>query len=342
MKQNPLVSVIVPNYNYARFLRQRIDSILLQDFTDYELILLDDASSDDSRSILESYRSNPHTACIVCNEQNSGSPFSQWQKGLSLARGKYVWIAESDDYAASSFLRETVDVMERHPEAVICFAGSSRIDPHGHLLKKDNDYWSRNPMLHRRGYRVLDGMAYIVHNLYWRNYIYNASGALFKKDALKDVDLSSCTAMHCCGDWLFWAKLAAHGQVIEIYKKLNYFRSHMTGNIHGRLNRSLEGTVKLIKLLFMDFAPAVTTGAAAIVTIFYKLPVPVALLVVLVIPVGTFIVFRQISTQKGIRVELMETKAEMDGTMVELLGGIETIRALDSAEAEGGRIQHRA
>lgn len=68
MKQNPLVSVIVPNYNYARFLRQRIDSILLQDFTDYELILLDDASSDDSRSILESYRSNPHTACIVCNE----------------------------------------------------------------------------------------------------------------------------------------------------------------------------------------------------------------------------------------------------------------------------------
>ena len=255
MKQNPLVSVIVPNYNYARFLRQRIDSILLQDFTDYELILLDDASSDDSRSILESYRSNPHTACIVCNEQNSGSPFSQWQKGLSLARGKYVWIAESDDYAASSFLRETVDVMERHPEAVICFAGSSRIDPHGHLLKKDNDYWSRNPMLHRRGYRVLDGMAYIVHNLYWRNYIYNASGALFKKDALKDVDLSSCTAMHCCGDWLFWAKLAAHGQVIEIYKKLNYFRSHeVSASTQGRrTGTALKEDFRVVKDLEETF-----------------------------------------------------------------------------------------
>lgn len=123
---------------------------------------------------------------------------------------------------------------------------------------------------------------------------------------------------------------------------LDYFRSHMTGNIHGRLNRSLEGTVKLIKLMFMDFAPAVTTGVAAIITIFYKLPVPVALLVVLVIPVGTFLVFRQISTQKGIRVQLMDTKAEMDGTMVELLGGIETIRALDSARDEGDRIQTRA
>ena len=120
---------------------------------------------------------------------------------------------------------------------------------------------------------------------------------------------------------------------------LSYFRSHMTGNIHGRLNRSLEGTVKLIKLMFMDFAPAVTTGLAAVVTIFAQLPAAVAGLVILVIPVGTFIVFRQISTQKGIRVKLMETKAEMDGTMVELLGGIETIRTFDSAQSEDQRIQ---
>ncbi len=123
---------------------------------------------------------------------------------------------------------------------------------------------------------------------------------------------------------------------------LSYFRSHMTGNIHGRLNRSLDGTIKLIKLMFMDFAPAVTTGLAAIVTIFIQLPVPVACLVILVIPVGTFIVLRQIGTQKGIRVELMETKADMDGTMVELLGGIETIRALDGAQAESDRILARS
>ena len=123
---------------------------------------------------------------------------------------------------------------------------------------------------------------------------------------------------------------------------LSYFRAHMTGNIHGRLNRSLEGTVKLIKLMFMDFAPAVTTGLAAVVTIFTQRPVSVACLVVLVIPVGTFIVLRQIGTQKGIRVELMDTKADMDGAMVELLGGIETIRALDSAQMEGARIEARS
>ena len=85
-----------------------------------------------------------------------------------------------------------------------------------------------------------------------------------------------------------------------------------------------------------------TTGLAAVVTIFTQLPVSVACLVVLVIPVGTFIVLRQIGTQKGIRVELMDTKADMDGAMVELLGGIETIRALDSAQTEGARIEARS
>ena len=140
------------------------------------------------------------------------------------------------------------------------------------------------------------------------------------------------------------AEKSARGRATAslLHAPLSYFRAHMTGNIHGRLNRSLEGTVKLVKLLFMDFAPAVTTGVAAIVTIFVQLPAPVAALVVLVIPVGTFIVLRQIGTQKGIRVELMETKADMDGTMVELLGGIETIRALDSAQAESDRIGVRS
>ena len=123
---------------------------------------------------------------------------------------------------------------------------------------------------------------------------------------------------------------------------LSYFRSHTTGNIHDRLNRSLEGTVKLTRLMFMDFAPALTTGLAAMVTIFLRLPFQVALLRLMVVPVGSFIVFRQISTQRGIRVELMEAKAEMDGTVVELLGGIETIRALDSTRLEEARIANRS
>lgn len=122
-----------------------------------------------------------------------------------------------------------------------------------------------------------------------------------------------------------------------LHAPLSYFKENMTGNIHGKLNRSLEGTTKLLKLMFMDFAPAVFNGIAAIVVIFSKLPLTLALLMLLVIPIGVIIVFRQITTQRGIRVELMNEKANMDGTMVELINGIEVIRIVDNAEKETGR-----
>lgn len=92
----------------------------------------------------------------------------------------------------------------------------------------------------------------------------------------------------------------------------------------------------------MDFAPATASGIAAIFVIFTQLPFAIAITSILVIPIGVLIVYRQITTQKGIRVELNETKANMDGTIVELLGGIETIRALDSVAIESDRIDHHS
>lgn len=136
----------------------------------------------------------------------------------------------------------------------------------------------------------------------------------------------------------------ARGIVIQSLLKapLSYFKKNMTGNIHGRLNRCLEGTVKLEKLLFMDFAPAIFNSIAAIVVIFTTLPVILALPMLFVIPIGTAIVFRQISTQRGIRVELLETKSAMDGTVVELLNGIEVIRITDSVGREAKRFDGRS
>ena len=136
----------------------------------------------------------------------------------------------------------------------------------------------------------------------------------------------------------------ARGMVIKslLMAPLAYFRENMTGNIHGRMNRCLEGTVKLEKLLFMDFAPAVFNSIAAIITIFLTLPVILALPMMLVIPFGVFIVFKQISSQKGIRVELLESKSEMDGTIVELINGIEVIRISDSVDFETSRFDAKS
>ena len=136
----------------------------------------------------------------------------------------------------------------------------------------------------------------------------------------------------------------ARGMVIKslLMAPLSYFRKNMTGNINGRLNRCLDGTIKLEKLLFMDFAPAIFNSIAAIITIFITLPIALAFPMMLVIPIGVFIVLKQIKSQKGIRVELLNSKSEMDGTIVELINGIEVIRICDSLDFETNRFDNKS
>ena len=185
MNTLPLVSVIIPNYNYARFLNARIGSILNQSFQDFELILLDDCSTDNSRDVLECYRNNPHVSHIVFNEQNSGSPFIQWMKGIELARGKYIWIAEADDMAEPAFLERCITYLVSYNSAVVAFSGSFIIDENSKICpKQDYDRWNKKQLLSQKKHAVYKGSEYIKNNLYWKNYIYNASGTVFKKNCV--------------------------------------------------------------------------------------------------------------------------------------------------------------
>lgn len=136
----------------------------------------------------------------------------------------------------------------------------------------------------------------------------------------------------------------ARGIVITSLLKapLAFYKENMTGNIHGRLNRCLDGTIRLVKLVFMDFAPAIFNSIAAIVVIFMTLPPILAFPMLFVIPIGVAIVMRQISTQRGIRVEWLDKKASMDGAIVELLNGIEVIRVADSISAEESRFDRKS
>ena len=239
MENHPVeVSVIIPNYNYARFLQQRIESVLAQTYTDYEIILLDDASTDDSVSILNHYKTNSRVAHLEINSVNTGSPFAQWQKGISLSRGKYIWIAESDDAADSSFLEKAVSVLNQYPHTSFCFLGSNCIDEKGNELSTDFDRWTSKQLRRPHNIGIFDGEDYIKHNLYWRNYIYNASGVVFRKQCFEQIKDLSCFSMRYSGDWLFWIEMARQGSVVELYEKLNLFRLHSTsttveGNASG-------------------------------------------------------------------------------------------------------------
>ena len=192
----PTVSVIVPNYCHAPYLEQRIESILQQTFQDFELILLDDCSTDGSREILERYRNHPKVSGIFYNERNSGSPFKQWKKGLSKATGDYVWIAESDDFSSPCFLERCVRILDTRPDCSIVFTSSYIVDSHSRTIREEA------PVKYPKHKQIRFGSRFFLYRfLCPRNTIYNAGMALVRRSALPADD--NYTQYRYCGDWLF-------------------------------------------------------------------------------------------------------------------------------------------
>ena len=108
------LTVIIPNYNYAKYLHQRIYSILKQDIAIKKMIILDDASKDDSKEVINNIYNKLNKYIdieVLYNEVNSGSAFKQWEKGINLVKTKYYWICEADDYAKKHFLKNIFSVM---------------------------------------------------------------------------------------------------------------------------------------------------------------------------------------------------------------------------------------
>ena len=120
--KHPLVSVIIPNYNHALYLDERIQSVLNQSYGRFEVIILDDLSKDNSREVMEKYRDHPHVSHIVYNTENSGSTFKQWAKGFALAKGELIWIAESDDSCSPELLQKLVAEFEKDDDLVLAYS----------------------------------------------------------------------------------------------------------------------------------------------------------------------------------------------------------------------------
>lgn len=113
------------------------------------------------------------------------------------------------------------------------------------------------------------------------------------------------------------------------------------GSLHGKVFRSIQGLVRIIKLGFLDFLPIFFSAIAAISIAISQKPF-LATVMVLVIPTSLFIIIKQISSQKGIRVSLLRGKEKIDGTVVEMLGGIETIRVLNTEDQEIDKVEQVA
>ena len=264
-----LVSIIIPNYNHALFLKQRIDSVLNQNVQDFELIILDDCSTDASREIIEQYRNHPKISQIIYNDKNSGGVFKQWVKGIEKAKGEYIWIAESDDYAAENFLAETLHVLEQDDSIGMVFTSTNVVDPHDAFIEtsagsKAESY--KQLAAFQNNIDVENASQFLVSEMI----IANASSVLFRKTHLLTIDFTELQKFVNTGDRFVYLGIALNSKIKYLPQPLNFMRSHE----HNTTKKSFENgnihkdRLRVISYYFDQLYR--TSSATNNVTAFYK------------------------------------------------------------------------
>jgi glycosyltransferase involved in cell wall biosynthesis len=227
---SPLVSVILPNYNCATFLEKRLYTILFQTFQDFEVIILDDASTDNSRKLLKELSTYNRYDKLIFNEINSGSVFSQWKLGIENAKGTYIWIAESDDFADLHFLDSTLSSLLLNNSS-FAYSNSVPVDTNGLPYGDYRDLYldQFNPGKWDVSYNK-SGSEEISSSLGVANTIPNASSTIFQRNLITADDLIKAMDFKMCGDWFIYILLCSRGDISFVQSCNNYHTRHASSS----------------------------------------------------------------------------------------------------------------
>jgi len=247
----PRVSVVVPNYNYAQYIEERLTSICGQSVPIFELIILDDASTDDSLQKIFHWLSLSQTdARVVVNKTNSGNVFSQWRKGILLASGQYLWIAEADDLSDPDFLEAVLPPFVSD-DVVLSYCESQQITSAGSVLAKNyHDYLSTVSEEHWKNAYVEDGVEENKTALAIMNTIPNVSAVLFDLEAIDSVFskyFDEISSFKKGGDWVVYFRTLFLGNIAFIPRSANRHRRHEGSVIGGSERQSLVQEIAQIQ-----------------------------------------------------------------------------------------------
>ena len=226
MNSSPKVTVLVPSYNHGRFLRQRLESIAGQTYSNIELIVIDDCSQDDAAEVIQSFAKD-HVLHYIRNAQNSGTPFSAWEQAVKLAAGEYIWICEDDDYADLNFLETAVGRMLKKPKAALFYCDSWIVNEEGGKIDHSDTYFHQTWMESRwdSGF-CRSGISELKNYQMRGQTVPNMSSALISAKAFRNAYSPVLKKFRLTGDWLFIGWVMRYGQVIYCKQTLNYFRKH--------------------------------------------------------------------------------------------------------------------
>lgn len=203
----PSVSILMPVYNTAPYLREAMDSMLLQTFMDFELIVLNDFSPDNTEEILDTY----DDARIVryCGEKNVGLS-NVLNVGIEMARGKYIARMDSDDISMSNRLQVQVDYLEAHPEIDLVSAGMQ-------LFGAKEEVWIREQNPEKVKIEAL-----------FHSPVLHAS-SMWRKDSFEKHGLRFCQEMVPAEDYDLWTRALLKGlKLANLPEVLYKYRLHST------------------------------------------------------------------------------------------------------------------
>jgi glycosyltransferase involved in cell wall biosynthesis len=236
------VSVIVPNYNYGRYLAGRLASVWGQGYPLYEVIVLDDASTDDSMAVVEQMQARwQRRVQWVPGSVNSGSVFAQWARGVALARGELVWIAEADDEAEGTLLARLAGALAVQEDVALAFCDSVSVDAAGTVLAESYaPYCADAGGLSFTEDFVVSGAVFVREALAVKNTVLNVSAVLWRRLALVagmqalgwlswegDVDAAAAGQWRIAGDWRLLVAVALDGGAVRyVAEPLNRHRRH--------------------------------------------------------------------------------------------------------------------
>ncbi|MBW7991965.1 MAG: glycosyltransferase [Planctomycetes bacterium] len=202
--QKPKVSICVPTYNRKDYLKETLESILAQTYKDYEIIVVDDGSTDGTEDMIKQLG-----VPITCHWQENGGDAAARNKLIELARGKYISFIDSDDLLFSDAIERLVKVMETEADDVVAYGSYVRIDQDGNVYGKcKRKLFSGN----------------ITKHLF-QTIIVHSCGSMFPRKILKD-GVTFDTSLHVCSDYDLWLSLSMKYRFVALPKPTFKRRRH--------------------------------------------------------------------------------------------------------------------
>ena len=221
----PRVSVCIPTYNTARYLAEAIESVLQQEFNDYELVICDNASTDETPEICGRYERIRY----VRFDEFVGQA-GNWNRCLELGTGEYVVLLHADDVLQPSFLKRAVAALENNPSAGLVHCSVEHIDQSGTPLYLQKLYDED---------RIEPGEA-LFERLLLEGCVVNPAGVMVRRNVYDDV--GRFTEEIVWGvDWHMWMRVALHSQVAYLADTLAQYRHHPQSGTSGVMATARNG-----------------------------------------------------------------------------------------------------